>query len=257
LDEAGLFDYDLKNLKLTESRSADTWYVRSALRDVLTEASIDVRKNIIRGLRERKNDTTPIVEKDLDFYDWSEQHQKAWTEAFVGEFGENAVLCSDSELVVDAISGMGHVAVSLPEKVAKVLRSGNKINTEKKVLGVGISEGYVYKEATDYEKGVIGKLTEILCFFTGQAFKEFSIRVFRSEGAKADELLRVLEEENGSMTFALNELLIAKGMKETLMVAYGEILRFSGSGSEFGKKLRESSIRALVENVMLKCGTVF
>jgi len=256
LDQDSLFDYDLSGLRLTESRSADSWDIKREVREVLTKSSVSCRRKVLSAIEKSKKEDQGLYEADVDFYDWDKESQVAWSEAFSEEYGADAVLCEGSQVVVDSIEGLGKRAVTLPEKVAQVLRKGKKVLTERQVVGNGASEGFIYREPSAYESQVVEKSLEVMGFVFGQCVESIPVRIFKAEGDHAKTSSRVLTETDDSLSILLNETALTEGVRPVVERLYGEFLNIAGQYGEAGERLRESAKKALIEEVLPKTGVV-
>jgi hypothetical protein len=256
LDAPGLFDYDLKSLTLSESRTADSWNIYWELRKFLSSADINIRRMILSGLSKARVEKKTIAESNMAFSDWEKEDRKFWSEAFNAEFGENAVLCSDSEVIHESVSNLGHAPISMPEKVAEVLRNSGAVKTEKQIIGAGAAEGYVYKEASSYEKGVIDKALSLIELAAGQSVRGFPVKVFKNDGVRASESAKLLPEDGTKFSLLINEKILSCGVRPVIESVYGELISSAGSSSSFGKSLRESFVRSLIEQLLPKAGIV-
>lgn len=256
LDRSSLFDYDLMHLKLTESRSADSWDIERAVKDVLLSSTLSTRRKVLFEAEVAKKEGRDLYEMDLSFYDWDPCTQTSLSEAFTEEYGEEAVLCEGSEIVVDSIESMGKRAVTLPEKVAQVLRRGRKILTERQVVGKGVSEGFIYKKPSEYESRVLDKGREVMSFLFGSSAKQIPVRVFKAEGGQADVESRFLREEDDTLSLLLNESVLADGVRPTVELMYKEYIQMAAQYCAQGGGLLKSAQKALIEEVLPKTGVV-
>lgn len=256
LDSPSLYDYDLTDLKLTESRSADSWEIGRNVREALTHSSLGSRKRVLVAVEQAKRDDKKIFESSVEFYDWDAKAQEAWSEAFIAEYGEDAVLCEGSQIVVGSLGGLGRRAVTLPERVAQVLRKGRKVTTEKEVLGNGVSEGFIYRDPTEYETEVLSKGIGVMHFIFGEEAKKIPVRVFKKEGKHEHTTSRILEETDASMVLLLNESVFVKGSRFVVETMYREFLNIAGRCSSDGETFKASAQKALVEQVLPKIGVV-
>jgi hypothetical protein len=256
LDQPSLYDYDLTDLKLTESRSADSWDIKREIRETLTAASVSVRRNVLSEVEKAKAEDRLLFESDVDFYDWDREAQKAWSEAFTEEFGEEAVLCEGSQTVVESIKGLGKRAVTLPEKVAQVLRKGKKVLTERVVVGNGAVEGFIYRDPTTYEAEVIAKSVEVMGFLFGPNIRQIPVRIFKAEGEHRETPAKTLTETDSSVSLLLNESEFSGGARPVVELMYKEFLYLAGQYSTAGEALRNSAQKALIEEVLPKTGVV-
>lgn len=257
LSEPGIHDYDLADLKLTESRSADHWDILWEIRKFLGDASNDVRRRVLVEQVQAKKEKRSLIESDLSWSSWDTDGNACWGAAFTEEFGEDAVLCSDSELVVESVKRAGHKPVTLPEKVAAVLRGMKNVLTENEVLDVGTRNGFIWKkeDLSDYQKRVLEEAQTSLEFLFGDGIKAYPIRVFNAEGECTDTEAEVLFEDD-KYTLALNESVISAGLRKTTEVLYGEFLREATSDGIAAEKLFESLKVALFERVLPNTGVV-
>lgn len=256
LDAPGLFDYDLADLRLTESRSADTWNVQWEIRRLLSSLSVETRGRVLQGLDQATREKRRVVEADMTFSDWDDADKKKWAEAFNSQYGDQGVLCVDSEVVTESVSSLGHTPVTLPEKVAHVLRHGNLVKTEKAVVGAGAAEGFVYRDPTEFEAKVISKAREMTTLVLGEFVEKVHFRLFKNEGKHKNNPSRVVEEEDKSLSLLLNESVVASGLRMTVESAYGELLGLLVGRGDVSSALRKSATKALFESILPKTGVI-
>lgn len=256
LEKPSLYDYDLTNLRLTESRSADSWDIRREVRETLTGSSVESRRKVLSGIEKAKKKDEPLFESDIEFYDWDAQAQRSWSEAFNEEYGEEAVLCEGSQTVVDSLEGLGKKAVTLPEKVAQVLRKGKKVLTERDVVGNGATEGFVYRDPTEYEAQVLSRGCEVMSFLFGDCVEQVPVRIFKAEGKHAETPSRLLTEVDDSLSLLLNETALKEGVRPIVELMYEEFIRMAAQYGAEGKSLMSSAKSSLIENVLPRTGVV-
>jgi hypothetical protein len=256
LDVPGIFDYDLFDVKLSESRTADSWDIGWEMRRVLTEMPIGVRRQALVALEEAHKGKKTVAECAMTFPSYGTDHQVPWAEAFKEEFGEEAVLCADSDLVRDSVSGVGKRPVSLPERVAEILRGEKGVTTEKQVVGAGIAAGYVYREAGEFEEQVLQKATSIVSVAFGDCLHRFPLRVFKSEEKHSTDKVRLLQEDDKTYSMLVNESVLAAGVRPLVEAMYLELLSFSACGGDAAKDLRASCLKTFIEKTLPKMKVV-
>jgi len=254
LESPTLFDYDLKGIKLTESRSADSWDIQYEIRKVLKTCSLETRRKVLRNIERVGED--PLYEASLDFSDWEGVAQKSWSEAFLAEYGDDAVLCEGSQIVKESIEGLGRRAITMPEKVAQALRKGKQVVTEQEVVGKAASEGFVYRAFTEYESQALSKSKEVMKLIFGDRVDKIPVRLFKAEGEHADIDSRVLKETDGSDFVLINERVFSGGVRPVIEILYEELLHMAGQYSPDSETLLNSAKKSLFETLLPKTGVI-
>ena len=109
-----LFDYNLENLKLDESRRVDDWYVQTEAARAIANGDVNTLKQLWQSLA---NGSKRYWEHDFQSYGLehalSDEKQKAvWMSAFEQIVGENAVLATDEGKEMAARKGFKVVTAS-------------------------------------------------------------------------------------------------------------------------------------------------
>jgi hypothetical protein len=146
-----LFDYNLNELKLDESRTVDDWVVKNEAAKALAKAP----KEILAKLMSALHGETKYWELDFDVYSlgpqWDETPQqieersKVWGEAFQSMNGENAVLSTTAAAIL--VTNKGYKPVAAPESFVQAAAKYG-IKTAEKILTQDDLDGRVINEAT-------------------------------------------------------------------------------------------------------------
>ncbi len=150
-----LFDYNLSDLKLNESRTASDWDVKHDCGEALSQASAINLSKVFSSMKGGKE----FWEFGFDSYSLTSSgansNQDSWNKAFEISFGENGVLvCNDNLDVLGMVERKGFTAVQAKDGWAKA-GEGRGLRTEKKVLSEDDLEGRVFSEATQDVKNAL------------------------------------------------------------------------------------------------------
>ena len=148
-----LFDYNLNNLKLNESRTASDWEVKFACGQALSGAKSEQVATVFKTLAGE-----PFWEHNFDSYslgtDYESPAQKVeraevWTSAFRAVYGDNAVLMGDQHAeLTEMVQRKGYKAVAT--KADAWIKAGLQrgIKSDVNVLTEDDKAGRTYSEAT-------------------------------------------------------------------------------------------------------------
>lgn len=152
IGENSLFDYNVNNLTLDESRNSDEWSCRSSVAEVLCRK--ENKAYLKRVLRETSKNKE-LFEASISQYTWS-YYKEAIADAYSEEFGNNAVLVS--EVTANHVSKKGFIPIMLNDGFASVLRTVERLRTDSKVLDHAECSGFEVFAATDFQLKEVDKV---------------------------------------------------------------------------------------------------
>lgn len=124
--QESLFDYEIDDLKLNESRSADWHLVNGEVARLVANFSQPQAQMLLQTvIRDKKTDLFEVgVLQNASYY--VELDTQAWTNAFYALFGENAVLTDTSEFLYEKLKNIGKdpVVVTHPGMTALLRAAG-------------------------------------------------------------------------------------------------------------------------------------
>lgn len=218
MPDGGVYDYDLNDLKLTESRTADTFEVTWQISKLLNKVPPEQLAEIMKALNDKDRS---VVE--AEYYDTYTTKDGRWSDAFTLAFGVKGTLCTDDESVCQTVESAGFVPVTLPQKVADVLRKGH-VETSKTRLGEAAAAGLPIRPPTSYESVVLEKVVEIAAMLYGPVVPVGSIGVFRNEGKWQNVRTHGITED-GERKLHINEIVFAEGVPAVFDRVQSEILQ--------------------------------
>lgn len=181
--QASLFDYNLENLKLDESRKLDDYNVQQVAGEAL---AVTERCHLVQFLQSfQTNDE--FWEHRFD--NWSLRCQRqltgealdaqkaVWQEAFSDTYGPNAVLCKESENAL--VQHRGLQPVVIPECI-RLAASENGVQTASMVLSEDERAGRVIMECTPIAQSAVDQVWGLIESFSLTNNKEKpEVKTFR------------------------------------------------------------------------------
>ena len=256
LEHPGVYDYELNELTLSESRTSDTWNIFWQMRKLLSHSSVDNLRVVVRSLSEADSDGRKIAEASVVFSEYDKEKNSSWCAAFNAEYGEEGVLCAKSDVVEESIVSLGKKPVSLPEAVANALRSTGGVSTENSLLGAGVSSGFVFRAETEYEGSVLSKTSDILKKLFGSLADRIKIKIFKECRGSSGETVSLLKEDDGSYSIAVREDQIDGGLRSLLLCVIPEIIDNLSISGKISSKDRESIPQNFIEVILPAFGIV-
>ncbi len=152
-DKPSLFDYNLDNLKLNESRQVDDWGVLQEVGKAIKNAQPSVIACILKAVIRGEN----IWEASLSEYglrttysDNKDQINANWLAAIKSIGGENAVIVSqESVLAQELLKRKGYNPIPVPSAYAQAIQGYGGLPTAEKVLTQDEQEGRELFDAND------------------------------------------------------------------------------------------------------------
>lgn len=126
----GLFDYDLYHMPINESRDASTDNLLAHVLQLLDEARIETKIEVLRFVVENYESGVSTLEGALLWT--STQKGYRWAEAFREAFSDH-VICSFSAMEYESMIRLGHKPVRLNRELYRLL-AGHGIPTAEKIL---------------------------------------------------------------------------------------------------------------------------
>jgi hypothetical protein len=154
-DKASLFDYNLPDLKLNESRTASDWDIRYYCGMALADSPASVLSNVFLAFTQPKADYWEFTIDEYGLLDRRfdetkmKEREENWKTAFESVAGENGVLVGESTAdICGNVERKGYRPVqSKAESWAKAAEAYG-VRTEKKVLTEDDLVGRTYLDAT-------------------------------------------------------------------------------------------------------------
>lgn len=133
-ERESLFDYEIDDIKLNESRSADWYDVNSRVaRLVAHYAQTQAQELLHAVLRDKRDDLYELdVLQSASYY--VELDHQSWTNAFHALFGEKAVLTDDSQFLYEKLRAVGKDPVVVTHSGLTALLRAAGVPTVDKVL---------------------------------------------------------------------------------------------------------------------------
>ena len=102
-DHSSLFDYELREIRLTESRSADWYNVRIVMASLLAHAPVSITSRVLEAIL--KKGMRCYEETVLRQVSWATDVETGvnWRESFHALFGTNAVLTRNEKIYVEKL----------------------------------------------------------------------------------------------------------------------------------------------------------
>jgi len=213
------FNYDLYNLRLSETRTADTWEVRHQIRYVFAQTDEATAEQLLGLLMDGAFEGK--AEGDLD-WSWYSM-DAAWTKAFHKRYGEEAVICMDNNNAVEsALEVRKKPVVVRSDKWRTALKKAG-VPTVEEVVGEHACEGIRFieeSEWTERERQVVEVAKAICATALGQdTVDRFPVRIYREK----DDLTLGRYFESLKVV-GLSKSVFPKGVREvaeTLAEEYG------------------------------------
>lgn len=144
-----IFDYEIKDLKLAESRTADYYEIRNMSACILGKANRDVLATMMHHFKDEKWDETfeAHVMVTWEMGSAARSNGKEWYAAWLGVFSDNACACTADSHVIERVRRAGYTPIILDSNTLSVLESTGMIRTHKKILTKDELEGMDIIEA--------------------------------------------------------------------------------------------------------------
>jgi len=168
-DRPSLFDYNLNELKLNESRTASDWDVKHACGQAIASAD---KATLVKVFRTMRDPSANHWELSFDSYGLSpdyvedtvkKQREGVWQAAFTSVAGDDGVLMSNQHNdITQMVECKGYTPV--PTHAEAWVDAGKKygIRSEEKVLTEDDLEGRTYSDATDDVKAVLNWVWDLI-----------------------------------------------------------------------------------------------
>ncbi len=181
-----LFDYELDDLKLNESRSADWYTVNSEVARLAAHFTTSQAQALLQAMiREKQDDLYEAdVLQSASYY--VELDGQSWTNAFHALFGEKAVLTDDNRFLYEKLRAAGKDPVVVTHSGLTALLKAAGVPTVDRVLTREQRDWQTLSEPTENSQKVFDRVWQTL----GEAGLHY--------GAKKPEL-RIFEEQPGKV----------------------------------------------------------
>lgn len=128
-----LFDYEIDNIKLNESRSADWYGVNNSVGVLVANYNVEQAKELLVAvLMERKDIFEREMLQHASYY--VDSKQTTWSNAFYTLYGENAVITDDSKFYYEQLSRLGKNPVIVTHSGLSALLKAAGVPTAASVL---------------------------------------------------------------------------------------------------------------------------
>jgi len=181
-----LFDYELDDLKLSESRSADWYDVNSQVARLVANYTQPQAQALLTAMvKDKKSDLYEAdVVQSASYY--VELETQAWTNAFHALWGEKAVLTDDSQFLYEKLRSIGKDPVVITHSGLTALLRAAGVPTVDRVLTREQRKWESITEPTEESKKVFDQVWMTL----GQAGLHFGadrpgLRIFAEAPGKA------------------------------------------------------------------------
>lgn len=145
-DIPSLFDYNLENLKLDESRRVDDWYVQHGAAEAMARGDVNSLSRLFQSFIEGKQYWEhSFSQYGLDTGSWEDEQKKRWVEAFGRVAGESAILTTEKG--GEMAERKGYKIVKVPEAFA-IAGEKHGIRTPSSILSEDDKNGRTIFDAT-------------------------------------------------------------------------------------------------------------
>lgn len=157
-----LFDYNLNNIKLDESRNADYYAIRSAIAQALRDASVEDVVKVIQNANANpvylENEVDDHYFKQSEYSEDSVKKRRAekFAKAFTSLVGDNGIVCSE-ERTAEIAARKGMNPLLLNDRWVNILTTYG-VPTDKTSLNEFEQKGRIVTDATDEMKAVLNKV---------------------------------------------------------------------------------------------------
>ena len=165
-DQESLFDYNLNDLTIDESRKASDWDVKHHCGKALANADKEILAMLFdrlmhsdKGVWEFCFDTYSLQPTYRDSAEDELRKRKNWQEAFVLVAGEDAVLSGDAS--VDQLERKGYKPVKAPESLIHAAEQYG-VHTPAKVLSADDLSGRIITDGTPDAQAAVDFVWELL-----------------------------------------------------------------------------------------------
>ena len=178
-DKPSLYDYNLNDLRLNESRTASDWDVKHACGQAIAGADRVTLARVFRAMRDPGAD---FWEFTFDSYGLSNEYipdeektkrEETWQAAFEAVAGADAVLMDDSHPdIAGMVSRKGYTPVTTGATAWVDAAKKHGIRSDEKVLTADDLEGRTFSDATDDVRAVLDwvwNLVEIFDMANGKS----------------------------------------------------------------------------------------
>ena len=160
-DTASLFDYNLEDLELDESRKVDDWNVQYAAAKAISNAD----EAIVSRLWQSFLDETIVWEHSFSLYGlesglYASKQREVWTKAFEKVAGDSAVIASANGGQVAARKG--YKVVVVPESFVTIAEKAG-IRTPSTVLSHDDREGREVSDSTPDAEAAVDFAWQLVC----------------------------------------------------------------------------------------------
>lgn len=157
LPVSSLYDYDLFDLNLTESRTATVSDIRWAIAELLATCSLERRVEFIKAVT---NTQEKLIERDLYYHDWNKSVVQKWREAFDEAFPDGMLCFNPSENVAQSVKASGRTPVRLPDKLSEMLAKDGIPSED--ALGYAAKSDLALEPLTEYRRGLAKQAKTVL-----------------------------------------------------------------------------------------------
>ena len=126
----GLFDYDLYHMPINESRDASTDNLLSHVLQLLDEARVETKIEVLRFVVENYESGVSTLEGAMSWTSTRKGYR--WAEAFREAFPDH-IICSFSAMEYESMIRLGHKAIRLNRELYRLLAT-HGIRTAEKIL---------------------------------------------------------------------------------------------------------------------------
>jgi hypothetical protein len=251
-----LFDYQLNDVKLDESRNCDEWTARWECARALRRAGGERLARVLQAFHAAESvfETEKVSVRDLkDNYLSTEEKVKRtedWQLAARKAFGAEAVIC-DNLMVAMAVVAKGHKAITLRQEVADILRD-HGVKGADQVLNRDELEGRQRKPLSDQHLAKIHKMWELFDATGLTLGKPLPNMIMFDEFTNANsEVLGYYD--NKTKTIGLNSVVLENDFQlmETMIE---EVAHYVTGAGDFTRDMQNWPIRLAARMLHAKLG---
>ena len=246
-----IFDYNLNDLELDESRNVDDYVVRTQAAYALRDADPDTLAVVFKSLTNMEQ----VWEATFNKYDLSpswdsnatkEKRKANWKQGWKQATG-NAILCGDSQFESEVVTKRGYEAKVIKARSWVDAAEENAVDTSLTVMSKFEKEG---REVLDPSPDAIKAVDTVWSWLEKHNFT-FSkpkphVKCFRDKMEGGSRVLGYYE--HGSATVMINEQHASDGQNKMLLkTALEELVHYTTQSSDLSRDFQDFILRLVVE----------
>jgi len=246
-----LFDYNLNDLDLDESRNVDDYVVRTHAAYALRDADANILATVFKSLTAMEQ----IWEATFNKYDLSpswdstakkEKRKETWKAAWKQAVGEG-ILCGDSQFEAEMVSKKGYEAKVIKATSWVTAAEDHEVNSSVSIMSAFEKEGREIIPATPDATKAVDAVWSWLekHSFTFNKTKPY-VKCFRDKMEGGGRVLGYYSP--GSDTVMINEQHASDGQNKMLLkTALEEITHYVTNATDMSRDMQDFILRLVVE----------